>query len=264
MRQVRRPVTALALGTLTLLGCESSTSVAPAVAPPADEALVHRGNRQTLDPELCALDRRDFTLKSTNDYFPLGVGSWWILKGEEDGKNVELRVTVLKKPEKVGRVRTRVIEERHFEDGELIERSLNFFAATEEGTVCYFGEEVEIYEDGKVVSNEGAWRADEDGNRPGIFVPAHPRVGMKYRMEDAPGVAQDMAEVIATGKRVRVPAGAFKNTFRIRETNPLDGDVGFKNFARRVGIVIDEPLSLVRYRIANGNGREDDDEEDDG
>lgn len=256
---------ALALGfaIVAMAACNQSPPLAPDAVPAADEAQVHRGGNKTLSPALCALDRDDFTLKSTNDYFPLGVGSTWTLRGREDGKDVELRVTVLRKTEKVGRVRTRVVEERHFENGELIEHSRNFFAATEEGTVCYFGEEVDMYEDGEIVSHEGAWRADAPGNRPGIYIPANPRVGIRYQMEGAPGVAEDMAEIIGTGVRVRVPAGRFKNTIRIREWNPLAGDTGFKNFARGVGIVVDEPLSLVRYRIARGD-RDDDHKEDDG
>jgi hypothetical protein len=155
-------------------------------------------------------------------------------------------------------VTTRVLEERHFEDGELVELSRNFFAATREGTVCYLGEEVDIYEDGEIVSHAGAWRADAPGNAPGIFMPADPRVGMKYAMENAPGIAEDAAEIVRKDFRVRVPAGVFKRTLGIRETNPLDGDVGFKVFARGVGLVVDETLKLVRYRIARDDDRDSD------
>jgi hypothetical protein len=49
-------------------------------------------------------------------------------------------------------------------DEELIEISRNYFAQTQTGpapgTVCYFGENVDIYEDGEIVSHEGAWRAE--------------------------------------------------------------------------------------------------------
>lgn len=264
MSSITGRVVALGFAIVAVAGCNQSPPLAPDAAPAADETLVHRGTSRTLSPALCALDRKDFTLKSTNEFFPLGVGSTWTLRGTEDGKEVELRVTVLRETERVGRVRTRVVEERHFEDGVLIEESRNFFAATKEGTVCYFGEDVDIYEDGEIVSHEGAWRADAPGNRPGIIMPADPRVGMRFQMEGAPGVAEDMAEIIGTGVRVRVPAGRIKNTIRIRESNPLDGDTAFKNFARGVGIVIDGPLELVRYRIRNANDRDDDHEEDDG
>jgi hypothetical protein len=84
-------------------------------------------------------------------------------------------------------VTTRVVEEIEWEDsipfgtidaGEaLIERSLNYFAQTQDGTVCYFGEAVDIYENGVVVSHEGAWRADapDTDNGPGSSCLPSPR-----------------------------------------------------------------------------------------
>jgi hypothetical protein len=260
MRRIMIHLAALGVGAITMIGCDRQTPLEPDVTPVVAEPLAGRRATQTLSPALCALSRRDFTLKSTNDYFPLDVGSRWLLRGKENGVRVELRITVLEETEVVGGVRTRVIEERHIENGELAEVSRNFFAATKAGTACYLGEEVDIYEDGEIVSHEGAWRADAPGNRPGIFIPADPRVGMKYDMEGAPGVAEDEGEIVGKGERVRVPAGTFTKTIRIRELNRLDGGVDFKVFARGVGIIVDGPLSLVKYRIVNGDDRDSDDE----
>jgi hypothetical protein len=260
MRDVKIALAALGLTLLALSGCDQPAPVAPEGGSAGDETTVRRGTERDLDPALCALTRRDFTLKSTNDYFPLRPGSSWTLRGTEDGNAVELRVDVLKKTVDVGGVTTRVVEERHYENGQLIEYSRNFFAATSEGTICYFGEDVDIYENGRVVAHTGAWRADAPGNRPGIYIPAEPQVGMTYFMEGAPRVAEDRAEIIGKRVRTRVPAGTFKSTIQIRET-ALDGDESVKIFARGVGIVVDGPLELVRYRIGGG-GREDDDQED--
>lgn len=59
------------------------------------------------------------------------------------------------------------------EDGELTEISRNFFATcNRDNSVVYFGEEVNIYEDGEVVAHEGEWRAGDDDARPGIIMPA--------------------------------------------------------------------------------------------
>jgi hypothetical protein len=270
VHHVRIPLAAFVFGLVAVLGCDQSAPVAPdagsSTEQTTDEPQVRGGpDDEQLSLEQCAFGRRDFTLRSRNDYFPLGVGSSWVLRGTEDGKEVELRIKVLNETERVGAVKTRVVEERHFEkvgdELRLVEHSRNFFAATKEGTVCYFGETVDIYEDGEIVSHEGAWRADAPGNFPGIIMPAHPRVGMTFHMEGAPGIAEDEGTIVDKGVRVRVPAGTFKNTIRIRETNPLSDDVSFKVFARGVGIVIDGPLSLVRYRIANGKGRDGDDDE---
>ncbi|NIS28433.1 MAG: hypothetical protein GWN07_00005, partial [Actinobacteria bacterium] len=156
---------------------------------------------------------------------------------------------VLDETEVVGGVTTRVVEERETEAGELIEISRNFYAGTEDGTVCYFGEDVDIFENGRIVSQEGAWRADAPGNFPGIIMPANPRTGQTFPIEGAPGVAEDFGDVVAVNAPVDVPAGSFTRTVRIRETDPLEPDFDFKVFARDVGIVVDGPLSLVSFDV---------------
>jgi hypothetical protein len=220
-----------------------------------------KGAETNLDLALCAPDQNTFTLTIDNDYFPLEVGQQWVLLGKEQGETIGLRVTVLDATEDLyhGKrtVTTRVVEEAEWEDanangiidtGEnLKEISLNYYAQTQDGTVCYFGEEVDIYEGGVVVSHEGAWRADTRGNAPGIFMPADPQVGMTYQQESAPGIAEDQATIVSAGKTVTVPAGTFNDTIRVRDFNPLDGSRGFKVYALDVGIIVDGPLSLVSY-----------------
>jgi hypothetical protein len=173
---------------------------------------------------------------------------------------------VLDETKRVNGVRTRVVEEQHFEleggERRLVEHSRNFYVATKEGTVCYFGEDVDIYEDGVLVSHEGAWRSGVAGAVAGIIMPADPAVGTTFQMEGAPGVAEDRGRVIARGVRIRVRAGTFKKTILLEESNPLTGEVGRKVFARGTGIVVDGPLALVQYRVRGDGGR--DDGEDDG
>lgn len=201
---------------------------------------------QQLSLDLCSPDRGGFTLESRNAYFPLQVGRQWVLEGEEGGVRVQLQIEVLRRTEVVAGVTTRIIEERESHGGELVEDSRNFFAGASDGTVCYFGEDVDLYEGGRIVSHEGSWRADDPGNRPGIIMPAAPRAGVKFQMEGAPGVAQDEGTIVGTGKVV-VPAGTFTETIRVREFNPLDGDRDEKVFAANVGMIIDGPLMLMSF-----------------
>ncbi len=200
-----------------------------------------------LDLALCSPSRGGFTLESTNPYFPLEVGTQSRLEGEQDGAQVLLLITVLDETEVVAGVTTRVLEERESEDGELVEVSRNFFVEASDGTVCYFGEDVDDYENGVVVSHGGVWCADQPGNRPGIIMPADPRPGVRFQMEAAPGVAEDEGQIIARGERVEVPAGTFTETIRVREFNPLERETGEKVFAADVGTVIDESLELVSF-----------------
>ena len=92
-------------------------------------------------------------------YFLLTPGLQLTLQGSEGGKGTVLVITVLAETEMVGGVETRVVEERETAGGALVEVSRNFFAihpSTKD--VYYFGEDVDIYKNGKVQSHEGAWR----------------------------------------------------------------------------------------------------------
>lgn len=211
-----------------------------------------------LDLRLCAPEQNAFTLEIDNTYFPLPVGKRWVYGGKEQGETIGLRITVLNRTEALRfggvRVTTRVVEEAEWADanangvidaGEsLIEVSENYFAQTQAGTVCYFGEAVDIYENGAVVSHEGSWRADASGNAPGIFMPAEPQRGMTFQQEVAPGVAEDQA-TIKRFRTAKTPVGTFSNAIVVRDFNPLDGSKGTKVYAPGVGLVIDGPLELI-------------------
>jgi hypothetical protein len=213
-----------------------------------------------LDPALCAPDQNTFSLTIDNPYFPLPVDQQWVYSGKEQGETIGLQITVLDQTEtfrfRGRRVTTRVVEEVEFVDADpigvfdqgdsLIEVSRNYFAQTQDGTVCYFGEAVDIYEDGVIVSHEGAWRADARGNAPGIYMPADPQPGMTFQQEIAPGVAEDEATIVRFGT-VKVPAGTFTNAMTVRDFNPLDGSKGTKVYAPNVGLVVDGPLELISF-----------------
>ena len=195
-------------------------------------------------------ERCTFTTTGGNPYFPLWPGYALLLEGEEEdeGELIEISSlnTVLADTEMVDGVRTRVYEERESEDGELVEVSRNFMAyCRETGDVWYFGEDVDIYEDGEIVSHEGAWRAGANNALPGIFMPADPQVGQIFAQELAPGVAEDEAELVAAGETVDVALGTFTDTIRFLERSPLDGGTSVKIYAREVGLLVDEPLERV-------------------
>ena len=75
-------------------------------------------------------------------------------------------------------VTTGVLEEREEKDGQLIEVSRNYFATDPNtGAVYYFGEDVDNYKDGKIISHDSAWLAGEKGARFGLFMPGKPQGG---------------------------------------------------------------------------------------
>jgi hypothetical protein len=233
-------VASVALAVL-LAACDPTSPAAPV---PQDVA--YGSSPKMLGPDFCAFGQ-PFSLVSTSPYFPLTVGSWWELSGEDDGEPIRLRIDILDQTEVVGGVTTRVLKETEWVDGVLAEQSYNYFAENADGVVCYFGEAVDIFENGQV-SHQGAWRADQPGNAPGLFMPADPQPGMMFQMEIAPGVAEDEGKIVGTGA-VTVPAGTFTQTIRVREFNPLDAGKDYKWYAAGVGILIDGPLLLNAFLV---------------
>jgi hypothetical protein len=184
-----------------------------------------------------------------NGFFPVVVGSEMVLEGVDDeGIEVRVEITVPGDTETVAGVETRVLVETEFEDGELVEVSRNFMAQAPDGTVCYFGEEVDNIEDGEVVNHDGSWLAGENGNLPGIIMPGEPEVGMVFQQEAAPGIAEDQAEVIAFGEEIDVPAGMFSDTLTTEDCNPLeDGATDLKVYVDGIGLAIDESAELISF-----------------
>jgi hypothetical protein len=193
------------------------------------------------------IERCTFATTGRNPYFVLDPGFQLVFAGEEDGEELDLVITVLDDTEEVDGVVTRVVEERESADGELVEVSRNFMAfCVETGSVFYFGEEVDIYEEGEIVSHDGAWRAGEDDAEPGIIMPGTVLLGARYYQEIAPGVALDRAENVAMDLTVETDAGTFEGCLRVDETTPLEpGHVSVKVYASGVGLIVDGVLELV-------------------
>lgn len=192
-----------------------------------------------------------FLSRGANPYFILDPERQLVYEGDD----TELIVTVLERTRSIrlpiaGRMRTvetAVVEEREFEDGEIVEVSRNFFAICEKtGDVFYFGEQVDIYENGVIVSHEGQWQAGRAGAKPGIIMPGTFLLGSRYFQEVAPGVALDRAEHTAEGLEVATGAGDLHGCVEVTETSPLDpGSESTKVYCPGVGLAVDNDLVLV-------------------
>jgi hypothetical protein len=192
-------------------------------------------------------------------FHTLNPGDFWRYEGEDGDETVELLVRVLTSTRTITytdeegelrSVRTRVIEEREWIDDELVEVSRNFYArCLETGAIYYFGEDVDIYEDGVIVSHDGAWRAGVNGAMPGIIMPGTFLLGAAYFQEVAPDVALDRAEHVEMGLDIDVPAGEFSRCVQVDETTPLEpGHVSVKLYCPEVGLVADGPVELISFR----------------
>ncbi|TAK52179.1 MAG: hypothetical protein EPO24_15375 [Bacteroidetes bacterium] len=189
-----------------------------------------------------------FTSIGKNAYFILEPGFQLILQGIENQDTTRLVVTVLNETNTVGGIETRVVEENESVNDETIEISRNYFAICQQtGSVFYFGEEVDIYKDGKIKSHEGAWLA-EGKNKAGIIMPGTILLGSKYYQEIAPDVAMDRAEIVSNSETIKTPAGTFNNCLKVEETTPLEPKAKeYKFHASGIGLVKDGELTLVKY-----------------
>jgi hypothetical protein len=188
----------------------------------------------------------EFTTDVDNRFFPLPVGQRIVL----EGGGLTVRITVLDELETVAGVETRVVEEHEASGGRVLEISRNFFAQAVDGTVCYFGEDVDIYdESGNVTSHAGEWRAT-GANVAGIFMPASPEVGQAFQQEIAPGIAEDQSRIEALGERITVPAGTFEDTVTMLDLDPLDGGQDRKVYAAGVGLIVDESAEMTSFEPA--------------
>jgi hypothetical protein len=192
-----------------------------------------------------------FSSVGRNEYFILEPGYQLTLQGVEDEETTVLIITVLNETKLVGSVETRIVEERESVNGKLIEVSRNYFAfCTQTNTAFYFGEDVDMYKDGKITGHEGAWQADSAGASAGVMMPGLALLGARYYQEMAPGIAMDRAEIVTTTETVKTPAGAFQNCLKTKETTPLEPKaIEYKFYAPGIGLIRDDDLLLSKYGV---------------
>ncbi len=187
----------------------------------------------------------DLLVTGANSYLILEPGHQLVLEGDD----TKVQITVLDETKMVDGVITRVVEEREWEDGELYEVSRNYYVICERSKdVFYFGEDVDYYEDGKIINHDGTWLAGVDGNKPGLIMAGAPSPGMKYYQEIAPGTAMDRAEVISLDETCKVPVGTFSKCLKIEEGTALNiFEKEYKYYAPGIGLIHDEDIVLTKH-----------------
>jgi hypothetical protein len=180
----------------------------------------------------------------TNPWYPLRAGTVYVYTGTKDGKPTRDVVTVTHRTIVITGAPCVVVQDRLFEAGKLEERTSDYYTQDRAGNVWYFGEDTaELSPAGKVVSTEGTWRAGRNGARPGIYMPARPRVGQTGRQEYYRGQAEDHFRVVSLHSTVRVPYVASRAALETREWTPLEpGTLDQKVYVRGIGVVKEASL----------------------
>ena len=190
------------------------------------------------------MEKSDMAPTGRNPYFILEPGFRSVYKGGD----TDLIITVLNETKTVDGVETRIVEGRESEAGELIEVSRNYFAISKRNnSVFYFGEDVDIYKNGKITDHGGSWLAGVNGAKAVVAIPGIALIGACYYQEVAPKVAMDRAEIISVTETMTTPAGKFDKVLKVQETTPLESGKEYKYYAPGVGLIKDGDVVLVRY-----------------
>ena len=190
------------------------------------------------DQRTRSFDPVDFTTSVNNPYFTLVPGTTFVYEATTEDGVERIEVHVTDRTRMVMGIENRVVWDRVWLNGELIEDTYDWFSQDTEGNVWYFGEDTAELIDGQIVNHNGAWEAGVDGAVPGIVMLAHPRVGDSYWQEYLLGTAEDRADVIALDERVSVQYGSLSRCIQTKDYNPLSpGPVEHKYYCPDVGFV---------------------------
>jgi hypothetical protein len=180
-----------------------------------------------------------------NRYLPLTRFDRCELRGREDGARVRVVRRLLDRTREFShagrRFRAAVIEDRAIENGALVERTLDYFAQGDGGTVYYLGEHVDNYRNGRVVNHNGTWLYGKHTDTMGVGMPARPRVGSRWRHEDVPGVTTESDRVVAILPKVTVRGKVYRDVLKVRERIEPEDETEFKLYAPRVGNISERP-----------------------
>jgi hypothetical protein len=139
------------------------------------------------------------------------------------------------------RVEAVVMDDRAFEDGRLVERTFDYFAQADDGTVHYLGERVDNIRRGRLVNHEGSWLYGRDTGVLGVAMPANPTLGAQWRFEDVPGVTTESNRVEEVGMRAKAGGRLHRDVIRVQEFIQPEGEVEYKLYAPGVGLITEYP-----------------------
>jgi len=202
-------------------------------------------------PVAPAVDPAKFVARIDNPYYPLTPGATFFYEGSEGRTPVTDELYVMPEPKRILGVACTVVRDRVYEKGVLAEETFDWLAQDSDGNVWYFGEDSrELNAAGKVISTEGSWESGKKGAQPGIIMKAHPKIGDRFQQEHAPGVAEDMAEVIKLDASATVKYGKFDSVVVTKEWTPLEpGVVEHKSYARGIGLILEEGVQGSSERL---------------
>ncbi|MEO6457229.1 MAG: hypothetical protein ABIO92_02995 [Chloroflexia bacterium] len=169
----------------------------------------------------------------TNPLYPISKLQQIVLLGKVEGRPFRSEVTLLPGTKEINwdgqTTKTLISQYVAYIDGRIVEAAHDWYAQANDGAVWYFGEDVFNFKDGVIADTEGTWLAGKDGPA-AMIMPANPRVGDVYRVENIPGLVFEEVTVKSTGVIVDGPHGPVKGTM-VGDQLHMDGTHADKTFA---------------------------------
>lgn len=164
----------------------------------------------------------DFSTNITNRYFTLPVGRKLTFEADVKGVKEKIEIEVLQETKTIEGVQTVVYLDKVYKNSQLVEETRDYLAQHKNGDVWYFGEDVDNYENGKLVDHNGSFIHGKDGAKAGIWMKAKQTIGDSYRQEYYPGHAEDMRDTKATDVTVTTKLGTYTDCVKVYDWTPLD------------------------------------------
>jgi hypothetical protein len=252
----------LVITTLIVLVLTSACAPTPE---PTPEATAKPAVDGAVEAQFADFDPNNFGNSTTidNEWMPMKPGTQWVLEGkalDDEGNSITRRIdfTVTDLTKVIEGVRTVVAWIVDYNDGEVIEKELAFYAQDNDGNVWYLGEHPEEFENGEFVKGS-PWIAGLEDARAGIKMWAEPEIGGPVVYQGwGPAVEwSDFGQVDQVGQETCVPVDCYKDVLVNAETSlGEEGAFQLKYYARGVGEVrvgwrgadeVKEELELVEF-----------------
>jgi hypothetical protein len=179
-------------------------------------------------------DPADFVRTVDNPYLPLAPGRTWTYRVSGAGRGTVLRVTVVSGTRTIaGVTATGLHEELVTATGRVVAEGDRWYAQDRAGNVWTLGVDLPAY----AAEPGESWLAGQAGAQAGLAMAAVPRVGDGYRTGYAPGVAEDVAQVVDADTSVSVPYADFDGALEIEVTSTLEQGTEELTYAEGVGLV---------------------------
>jgi hypothetical protein len=213
----------------------TSSTPSPTPSPEPSSTAVDKANANYKK-----FDPKNFVdpLGGQNRWYPLVPGNQTLRDGSINRGSRklhhQLRVTVTDVTKMVNGVKAVAVLDQDIDAGQVGEASLDFLGQDKFGNIWYLGSYTEIYQGGQFVNAVDAWLTPKRGARPGVWMMADPKEGMKY-VEAHNSRETIRAEVAKVGEKKCVDYDCFKSLVI------LEDGTEYKYFGPGVGHIATEP-----------------------